>query len=261
LNASREDALERLNWAHVQLVDSRAGAIRYKTTHAMSMRTIHPALAVLAAAVALLLSGLLEAPRASASTLYACVKKKGGAARFVNARTNCRRGETKLSWNTQGVPGRNGSNGKNGAAGKNGTNGKNGADGKAGVNGKDGANGVSSGIVDFSDSPFELPLTRQAVATVPSLPAGSYILLAKAKLENGNLTEAVDVHCYLAGDEAVAELAAKGGVATLSLFGVSVSPLTASVSLECNGFGTAGVKVSFARLLAIQVQTLSGTSG
>ena len=96
---------------------------------------------------------------------------------------------------------------------------------------------------------------------MPSLPAGSYVLLAKAKLEDANLTEGVDVHCYLAGDEAVAELAAKGGVATLSLFGVSVSPLTASVSLECNDFGTAGVKVSFARLIAIQVQALSGTSG
>ena len=140
------------------------------------------------------------------------------------------------------------------------TNGKNGADGKAGANGKDGVNGASTGIVDFSDTPSELPLTRTAVATLPSVPPGSYILLAKAKLEDGNLTEAVEVHCYLAGDEAVAELAAKGGVATLSLFGISVSPLTASVSLECDDFGTAGVKVSFARLLAIQVQALSGTT-
>ncbi|HXP37278.1 MAG TPA: hypothetical protein VN817_05895 [Solirubrobacteraceae bacterium] len=215
-------------------------------------------------AATLLLSGLAAAPGAGAATLYACVKKKGGTARFVNARTNCRRGETKLAWNTQGVPGRNGSNGKNGAAGKNGTNGKNGTDGKAGANGKDGlngANGASAGIVDFSDSPFELPLMRQAVATVPSLPAGSYILLAKAQIEDTNPTEAVAVHCYLAGDEAIAELAAKGGSAMISLFGVSVSPLTASVSLECNDFGTAGVKVSFARLIAIQVQTLSGTSG
>ncbi len=229
----------------------------------MRTRTSFSTPAAIAIIAALLLSGLLGVSEAGASTLYACVKKKGGTARFVNARTNCRRGETKLAWNTQGVPGRNGSNGKNGAAGKNGTNGKNGTDGKAGANGKDGVNGVngaSTGIVDFSDTPAELPLTRTAVATLPSVPPGSYILLAKAKLEDGNLTEAVDVHCYLAGDEAVVELAAKGGVATLSLFGISVSPLTASVSLECDDFGTAGVKVSFARLLAIQVQALSGTT-
>jgi hypothetical protein len=228
----------------------------------MPTRTKRSALMAVLTASVLLLSGLAAAPQAGAATLYACVKKKGGTARFVNARTNCRRGETKLSWNTQGVPGRNGSNGKNGAAGKNGTNGKNGTDGKAGTNGKDGVNGTngaSAGIVDFSDSPFELTTTRQAIATVPSLPAGSYILLAKTQIENTNPTEAVAVHCFLAGDEASTELAAKGGSATISLVSVSVSPLTASISLECSSAIT-GVKVSFARLAAIQVQTLSGTS-
>ena len=137
------------------------------------------------------------------------------------------------------MPGRNGSNGKNGAAGKNGTNGKNGADGKAGVNGANGANGVSAGIVDFSDSPVELPLTRTAVATLPSVPVGSYILLANAQLENTKPAEAAAIHCFLAGDEAFTELAGKGA-ATISLSSVSVSPLTASISLECSG--TAGVQ-------------------
>ncbi len=137
----------------------------------MPTRTKLSALTAVLSASTLLLSGLAAAPQAGAATLYACVKKKGGAARFVSARTNCRRGETKLSWNTQGVPGRNGSNGKNGPAGKNGTNGKNGTDGKAGVNGANGANGASAAVVDFSDSPFELPLTRTAVATAPE-PAG-----------------------------------------------------------------------------------------
>jgi hypothetical protein len=223
----------------------------------MEMSNKRSVLTAIAAATTLLVSGLAIAPQAGAATLYACVKKKGGTARFVNARTNCRRGETKLSWNTQGIPGRNGSNGKNGAAGKNGTNGKNGADGKGGVNGKDGANGASTGIVDFSDSPFDLT-TKQAIATLPSVPPGSYILLAKAQLEDTKPTEAVTVHCNLAGDEASATLAAEGS-ATVSLLSVSVSPLTASISLECDA-ATTGVKVSFARLVAIQVQTLSGTT-
>ena len=222
----------------------------------MPTRTKRSALTAVLTVSALLLSGLAAAPGAGAATLYACVKKKGGTARFVNARASCRRGETKLAWNTQGVPGRNGSNGKNGAAGKNGTNGKNGADGKAGVNGKDGANGVSTAIVDFSDSPFELA-TRQPIATLPSVPPGSYVVLAKAQLENTKPAEVAQIHCFLAGDEAFTELAGKGS-ATISLSSVSVSPLTASISLECSG--TAGVKVSFARLVAIQVQTLSGTT-
>jgi hypothetical protein len=227
----------------------------------MPTRTKRSALTALLTASTLLLSGLAVAPGAGAATLYACVKKRGGTARFVNARTNCRRGETKLSWNTQGVPGRNGSNGKNGAAGKNGTNGKNGTDGKAGANGKDGINGAtgaSTGIVDFSDSPFELPLTRTAVATLPSVPPGSYILLANAQLENTKPTEGDTVRCYLTGDESLTELGIKGS-ATVALTSVSVSPLTASISLECEAAST-GVKISFARLVAIQVQTLSGTT-
>ncbi|HWF31496.1 MAG TPA: hypothetical protein VG188_02950 [Solirubrobacteraceae bacterium] len=222
----------------------------------MPTRTKRSALTAVLSTSTLLLSGLAAAPQAGAATLYACVKKKGGTARFVSARTNCRRGETKLSWNTQGVPGRNGSNGKNGAAGKNGTNGKNGADGKAGANGANGANGVSAGIGDFSDSPFELTTTKLAIATLPSVPPGSYILLAKAQLENTKSAGEV-VHCSLAGDEASVGLVAEGA-ATISLTSVSVSPLTASISLECNA-ATAEVKVSFARLVAIQVQTLSGT--
>jgi hypothetical protein len=220
----------------------------------MPTRTKRSALTAVLSASTLLLSGLAAAPQAGAATLYACVKKKGGTARFVSARTNCRRGETKLSWNTQGVPGRNGSNGKNGAAGKNGTNGKNGADGKAGANG---ANGVSTGIVDFSDSPFELPLTRTAIATLPSVAPGSYILLAKAQLENTKPAGEL-VRCSLAGDEASVGLVAEGA-ATISLTSVSVSPLTATISLECNA-AASGVKVSFTRLVAIQVQTLSGTT-
>jgi hypothetical protein len=226
----------------------------------MPTRTKRSALTAVLSASTLLLSGLAAAPQAGAATLYACVKKKGGAARFVNARTNCRRGETKLSWNTQGVPGRNGSNGKNGPAGKNGTNGKNGTDGKAGANGANGANGVSAAAVDFSDSPFELPLTRTAVATLPSVPPGNYVVLATALLKDDNPTLGVAVHCFIAGDEAATELSANGGYGSLSLSGIVVSPLSSSLTLECNDFGTSGIKVSFARITAIQVQSLGGTS-
>jgi hypothetical protein len=78
----------------------------------------------LGAAGALLLAGLATAPKASAATIYACVKKNG-TVRIVAKRAKCRRGEKKLSWNSEGVPGKNG---KNGANGKNGTNGTNGQD-------------------------------------------------------------------------------------------------------------------------------------
>jgi hypothetical protein len=214
----------------------------------------------LAAAATLLLSGLLLAPQAGAATLYACVKKNNGSARFVSARTNCRRSERKISWNTQGAPGRNGTNGKNGAAGKTGPAGKNGTNGKDGANGTNGKDGAAAGLVAFSDSPFELPLSQHAVATLSNVPPGSYIVTAKALLEDSNATEGVVVHCYIAGDEAATEISAKGGYGSVSLLGILVSPLTSSIALECNDFGTSGIKVTFARIAAIQVQSLSGTT-
>jgi hypothetical protein len=220
----------------------------------MPIRAARPKIAALAAGSTLLLSGLALAPQAGASTLYACVKKHSGTARFVNARASCRRNERKIAWNTQGVPGRNGRNGKNGSAGKNGANGKDGANG---ANGKD---GISAALVAFSDSPFELPLSKHAVATLSNIPPGNYIVTAKALLEDSNATEGVVVHCYIAGDEAATEIAAKGGYGSVSLLGIFVTPLSSSITLECDDFGTSGIKVFFARIAAIQVQTLGGST-
>lgn len=216
---------------------------------------------LLAISAALLLSALAVASHAGAATLYVCVKKGSGTARFVNARTKCRRNETKLAWNIVGPAGRNGTNGKNGANGKNGSNGKDGAAGKNGTNGTNGANGSSAGLIDSNDSPFELPLTRATIATLPNVPPGNYIVTAKVQIEDANPTEGVAVHCYLSGDEAKAELQPKGGSATLSLITAGATLSTTAFPLECNDFGTSGVKVAFARIAAIQVQTLTATSG
>jgi hypothetical protein len=213
----------------------------------------------LAAALMLLLSGLALAPQAGAATLYACVKKKSGTARFVNARTTCRRNERKISWNTQGVPGSNGAKGKNGTNGKNGIAGKNGTNGKDGASGANGKDGASTGLVAFSDSPVELPLSKHAVATLASIPAGNYILTATARFEDTN-AKGVTVNCTFAGDEAAVELQAKGGRGSVSLVGIAVSPLVSSEALECDTSGTSGIEVSFARIAAIQVQTLGGSA-
>lgn len=214
----------------------------------------HTTIAI-AAVTALAIAALAVPVNAGAATLYACVKGRTGTARFVSARTKCRGGERKIAWNTRGVPGRNGTNGKDG---------KSGADGRNGTNGKDGANGrdgASAGLVAFRDGISELPLTEHAVVTLSSIPAGSYVVSATAQLEDTNPTEGVIVNCSFADDEAATELQAKGGRGSFSLLGVLVSPLTSSAALECNDFGTSGIKVSFARIAAIQVQSLSGTTG
>jgi hypothetical protein len=75
-----------------------------------------------AAIVALMASAFVASSQAQASTLYACVKKNG-TARIYSKKPKCKKGESKLSWNTTGPAGKNGTNGTNGTNGINGTNG------------------------------------------------------------------------------------------------------------------------------------------
>jgi hypothetical protein len=79
-----------------------------------------------------LLATLAAAPIAHSATFYACVKKRGGSIRIASRTAKCRRNERKISFNSEGVPGRNGLNGRNGQNGANGKNGTNGTNGTAG---------------------------------------------------------------------------------------------------------------------------------
>lgn len=105
---------------------------------------------LVAVGASLLLIALGTCTSASASTIYACQKKKGGAIRIVSAKTKCnKKTEKKISWNTQGP------------AGKNGTNGSNGTNGAPGSNGKEGAPGQPQSATTFnvvSDVSTETPL-------------------------------------------------------------------------------------------------------
>lgn len=222
----------------------------------MQARTNRAAAALLTALI-LLIGAFAFASQAGAATLYVCVKKGSGTARFVNARTRCRRNETKLAWNIVGPAGRNGTNGKNGSNGKNGKDGATGKNGTNGSNGTNGVNGSSAGYFDFNDAQVELP-ARTTIATLPSVPPGSYVLSANAQLEDASL-EPTTVRCFLAGDEAAVELNA-GGVATISLLAAGTTPFVSAFMLECQSSVAKGVKVKFARLTAVQVQTLTDAS-
>jgi hypothetical protein len=122
---------------------------------------------VLAGAGALLLLALATAPLAGASTIYGCVKRKGGAVHIVSKAARCKKGEAKKSWNTKGPAGKAGArgaggvngatgpaaaaseNGAPGAAGTKGANGLAGVTGEAGVAGaagSNGSNGVTGGV-------------------------------------------------------------------------------------------------------------------
>ncbi len=84
----------------------------------MSIATSRRGLTVLIAAGALV-AALGAAQQADAQLLYACVKRSGSA-RIFTKKPKCKKGELKLSWNSQGSPGKNGLNGANGTNGKKG---------------------------------------------------------------------------------------------------------------------------------------------
>jgi hypothetical protein len=133
--------------------------------------------------VGAILATLAMAPSADATTYYACVKKRSGSIRIVSRTTRCRRSERKISFNSEGPPGRNGSNGRNGRNGANGINGKNGANGINGINGTTGftstlpkgatedgtwAVAVASGNSVFDAISFNIPLAAPpAVNVIP----------------------------------------------------------------------------------------------
>jgi hypothetical protein len=145
---------------------------------------------LLAAVGALLTVAFAAAPQADAATIYACVKKKSGTARFVSQKSKCRKNEVKLSWNTTG---NNGTNGKNGA------NGANGAQGPAGKDGAPGAIGPSFAFnTNSGEDILNFPASANEVLTVSSisLPAGNFSVLGKVVVNN-NAATTVEARCEL----------------------------------------------------------------
>jgi len=126
------------------------------------------AAAVLAATGELLLAAFAAAPQAQASTIYACYKKKGGTVHIIAKSGKCKKGETKLSWNSEGPAGKNGTNGTNGTNGINGTNGTN------------GTNGAVAGYATTQSGTANIT-SKSEVVLSKTLPAGHYLVSAKVE--------------------------------------------------------------------------------
>jgi hypothetical protein len=164
--------------------------------------------------------------------------------------------------------------GKSGKAGAKGIAGPQGPAGPQGVKaetGPEGKAGASAGLSDFNNGPIKLEAKsgEQTVATMSNLPAGNYILNAKVTVGDENELTALEIHCYLrAGsdfDEASASLVkypGPGNVETLPLTVGHTFASTGAVTLTCNNStGLILISVSQAKISAVQVQTLTRTSG
>lgn len=138
----------------------------------MSTRSLRRVLTALAAGGALMAASFAAASPANASTLYACVKKSGSAHVFAK-KPKCKKGESKLSWNTSGPAGKGGENGKNGGNGGNGSNGSNGKDGAVA-----GYSAVQSADLDITNAES----FTQVPGLTKSLPAGSFIAAGRVDI-------------------------------------------------------------------------------
>jgi hypothetical protein len=193
----------------------------------------------------------------SSGVITACANKHSGRVHLVTSGARCHHGEQKITWNQKGVPGSAGLTGKTGATGPTGS---------TGTTGATGANGASAGLNDFNDGPVILSTSgEQTVATMANVPAGNYILTAKAEISNGATPLLVDCFLRAGGDfdESRAQLAAAGSAGSVETLPFTLSHVfatTGTVTLSCNSFG-ATVDILNAKISAVQVQTLSRTSG
>jgi hypothetical protein len=215
---------------------------------------------------ALAFAALVVTPSAGAATLYACVNKRTGAARLFSYKPRCKRGQERLSWNTEGPAGKNGTNGKNGATGKTGPTGKTGNPGSSGTNGA--VKGYSESKAGYT----EFTKKEEATILTKSLPAGNYIVSAKTVLSSsasavvrvaavcdlldGGPGSVVDTSGW---DAALVEELPGGfiGETTLSFEAAVSLSATASVSLVCTDRSPdkEGQKIGAASSQIVAVQT------
>jgi hypothetical protein len=188
----------------------------------------------------------------SGGVLHACANKKNGALRLAG---KCKRGvEHSVSWNVQGPQGVQGAQGLQGLQGQQGTTGPVGP-----------SNAYSGSIT----GPVTITSTTTPGDKVGhlNLPPGSYVIFAKAWLENQSTTTATTTGCELdAGSDSDIDFlkvepsgtnAFRGAVA-LNVAHTFSSAGTAQLS--CITGGGVTVTANNAVVTAIQVSSLTGNA-
>jgi hypothetical protein len=132
-----------------------------------------PSRTFIGAMAASTLLALALAPAAGAAKIYTCANKSG-AMRLVSAKTKCKHGERKVSWNAAGPDGAQGAPGSPGVAGS------------PGAAGADGANGVGADYATDSFGPTLLSESEKGeVIVAKTIPAGSYLASATTTIGAG----------------------------------------------------------------------------
>lgn len=171
-----------------------------------------------------------------------------------------------------GPEGKAGAEGRPGPRGEAGPKGEAGQPGERGERGEPGAKGEgglpASGLIDSVNGPVTLKAEagEQVVATMSSIPAGSYLLSAKVTLEEKQGGE-VTAQCFLRAGGATLDQASgamfgaiePGYIQTLALQGAETFESAGAVTVTCVDGGIE-MSASQAKIVAVQVQKLTKSS-
>jgi len=209
-------------------------------------------------------------------TISTCFTKSTGSIRVIDASvTNCKAGETSLTWNQQGNTGPQGPTvptGPQGAAGAQGPQGATGATGATGAQGPQGATGPQgapgNGVVhgySVRDSSLQSIGSGIVVVKKVLVPAGTYLLGASVTATSNDDTT---VYCELdAGADTVSKSAQdisgqgllindRAGYASLSMSGSDTLSSTSTIQVFCtDGHQTA--QTTDATIWAISLDNLN----
>jgi hypothetical protein len=219
--------------------------------------------AALPIGVAFLFAMLTAASSADAATYYACVKKNG-TGRIYSSKPKCKKGEKKISWNSEGIPG---SAGKAGAPGKEGVAGKNGSNGS---NGSNGLNGAVAGFFGGGSTGLALTSTEQTVGE-KVVPAGHFLVYGLVEVgTEASKAGLTGVKCKLLdekveldsdyNDEPLAEFSKTQffGIVTLPVMAVLNTTAPSTLSLSCAAyFSVVGSAVTADKWAVSALQTSS----
>lgn len=214
----------------------------------------------------------------SEGVIHACYHTSNGGIRVVNDATECTSGEAPLDWfqagaaGSEGPPGpagpagSAGPSGPAGAAGAPGAPGAQGPPGPEGPEGPEGPAGATDGLASSTTRATRLR-RRATVLEHLDLPAGAYVVLAKASLAQES-RHATRVRCSLTAggglDRATVRLGRSGGSSAVTVDLMLSRELAApgAAVLRCRyylprGQRPARVSASYVQIAALELQPLT----
>ena len=194
-----------------------------------------------------------------------CYQAKKGSLRVVAANKRCLKSEKTLKWSQTGPKGATGPQGPKGDTGAAG------AAGAAGADGAQGARGPSNAYGGSIAGPVAITLATtpgQQVGHI-NVPAGKYVITAKAYLENQSTAASTSASCSLVADghvdNSLVKLESANGSTLAFRQAVSMSMVhefasAGQIDVRCGTGGGITTNAEEISVWAVQVDTLAATA-